>query len=94
MHVRWYEDRRRPLTDEDITEILDEEVEFIDVLEDEIEQLASDSLDFLWLRWMSDIKTKYDAHVEAVEKERAEYKPQFSKGSVSITFGIQRQTTR
>ena len=83
---RWCEYRLRPLADEDITEILDEE--------GEIDQLASDSLDFLWLRWMSDIKTKYDAHVEAVEKERAEDEPQFSKGLVSITFGIQRQTTQ
>ncbi|KAK4097834.1 hypothetical protein N658DRAFT_488911 [Parathielavia hyrcaniae] len=67
----------RPLADDDIADILDEESDFIDLLDMEMEELASDSLHSLRTRWMSVIKAKYDAHIEQVNKERAKYKPSF-----------------
>ncbi|KAM7190127.1 hypothetical protein V8F20_009857 [Naviculisporaceae sp. PSN 640] len=69
------DERPKPLTDEDIAEILEEESEFIEILEDEMEQLASKRLDFLWSEWMLVFKADYDAHVKAMEMERAKYPP-------------------
>ena len=86
-----YKDRP-PLAHENITDIQNEESEFIDALEDEIEKLASKSLHCLWSKWMSVIKAKHDAHVKAVNKERAEAKVQLPRVRVFST--IQIQTTR
>ena len=87
-----YEDRPPPLTHEDITDIQNEESEFIDALEDEIKQLKLKSLNCLWSRWVSVIKAKYDAHVKAVMKVRIEAEPQLQRVRVSSTIHI--QTTR
>ncbi len=81
-HRSWYHAvPPSPLTDEDITEIHDEQSEFIDILENEIRQLGSETLDCLWSKWMFAIKARFDANVVAVNKEKAKRKPQLQKVS-------------
>ncbi|KAJ9151045.1 Ankyrin [Coniochaeta hoffmannii] len=60
---------------ENIAGIQEDESEFIDILEGEIKKLASESLHCLWSEWMFAMKAEYDAHVVAMDKKRAEYKP-------------------
>jgi hypothetical protein len=83
---RRYENRPQPLTAENIAGIQEDESEFIDILEDEIEKLASESLHCLWSEWMFTMKAEYDAHVIAMDKERAEYKPPLPMVSISFTM--------
>lgn len=80
---RWYDDQPRPLADDDIAEILDDESEFIDILEIEMDQLASDSFFSLRSSWMSVVKAKYNAHVEEVNRARARSEPRFPEERVS-----------
>lgn len=82
--------RPTPMADEDVVEIHDEESEFIAMLEDDMTQLASASLERLRLAWMLAIKAKYDAHLAYVDKARAEHKPQFRQVQSSITYAVQR----
>ncbi|KAK4121634.1 hypothetical protein N657DRAFT_647819 [Parathielavia appendiculata] len=85
---RMYQAQPRPLADDDIVEILDEESGFIDLLNIEMEQLASDSIQLLKSRWMAVIKATYDAHVQNVNKAKAEYKPPLSKESRLNLFQV------
>jgi len=71
-----WQEQPRPLLDEDITEILDEEREFIDILEAEIDALDSNSFQSLRSRWILTLKEKYDAHVEAVNQVKGKRKLQ------------------
>lgn len=82
-----YDDRPQLLTDEDIAEIQEEEREFIDTLEAEMEKLASESIHCLWSEWMLAIKAESDAHVAAIDKKIAEYKPPFPP-TVSINVPL------
>jgi hypothetical protein len=67
------------LTDEAINEIQDEERGLIDILEDEMKELASRTLDCLRSKWISVIKAKFIAHVAAVEESRVESSTQSSE---------------
>ncbi|KAL2193873.1 hypothetical protein P885DRAFT_80881 [Corynascus similis CBS 632.67] len=71
-----WQEQPRPLLDEDITEILDEEREFIDILEAEIDALDSNSFQCLRSRWILTLKEKYHAHVEAVNQVKGKRKLQ------------------
>ena len=78
---RWqgFGDQPIPLTDEAIIEIQDEERGLIGILEDEMKELASRTLDCLRSELISVIKAKFIAHVAAVEESRAESRAQSSE---------------
>ncbi|KAJ5884772.1 hypothetical protein N7495_009282 [Penicillium taxi] len=67
------------LTPEDVEEILDEEQEFIDILEKEMQGYNSKSLSVLRSEWMVLLKQSYDESLKKLEKERRGYKNQRSR---------------
>jgi hypothetical protein len=83
---RWrgFEHRPIPLADEAIIEIQDEERGLICILEGEMKELASRTLDYLRSEWISVIKAKFSAHVAAVEESRAKSSTQPSEVWSSI----------
>ncbi|KAL3468596.1 hypothetical protein BJX64DRAFT_295762 [Aspergillus heterothallicus] len=57
----------------DIDEILDEEMEFISVLEDEMLVLASKPMEHLRLKWMGMLREKYNEKVDEYGARKREY---------------------
>ncbi|KAL7622449.1 hypothetical protein AAE478_007954 [Parahypoxylon ruwenzoriense] len=67
----WYFfDQRKALDDEDISDILVEEVDFIKNLDQKMELLASASLEQLRTTWISSLKEQYKIHLDEVERKR------------------------
>jgi hypothetical protein len=63
----------KKLQDDDIREILDEESDFIEALEEEMQQLASLPFGKLRAKLMAVLKEKVDARLESEKNERTKY---------------------
>jgi hypothetical protein len=74
------------LTPEDVEEILDEEQEFIEILEKEMQGYYSKSLGKLKSEWMSLLKQSYDESLEKLENQRKGHEHQVSGAHIAFDF--------